>query len=250
MQYLKDSQRIEDHSGGPNGFASTPSFGGGGDVDFQTLVNRGVSRAQTSAGADKSNGKTPEDDIWGNILSPTPVQSPTPTHNQAMQRPISTSVSTLQSYSLPSSPAPFATSSANILAVASTRNPIGKGSSTNNSFSYPQPPQMSTPNYTSPLAPTQPLQPQRTNQPNNNINSLLLLPSQPLGPMIVPQWQSQTSQTLNYNSPLIPTNVAPSSPAVPFSSILSPSAPPNPSRANTQTQNRGKDAWGDFDPLA
>src|SRR5882724_6286423 len=46
MQYLKDAQRIEDRSGGPN--VSTPNLGfGGNSVDFESLVGGGAPNTKT-----------------------------------------------------------------------------------------------------------------------------------------------------------------------------------------------------------
>jgi SCY1-like protein 2 len=73
MQYLKDSQRVEDRSGGPNG--STPNLAlGGGGVDFESLVGGGAPSTQATSVTSDNSGKGWDDDVWGSILADTPVQ--------------------------------------------------------------------------------------------------------------------------------------------------------------------------------
>lgn len=72
MQYLKDSQRIEDRSGGANG--STPNLAlGGTNVDFESLVGGGTANTKT-ASVISDSGKGWDDDVWGSLLADTPVQ--------------------------------------------------------------------------------------------------------------------------------------------------------------------------------
>lgn len=82
-QYLRDSQRIEDRSGG---FDANATYNGapklGGTVDFQTLVAGPATAATSSGGLGTSTGvngvaKTTswEDDVWGSILDGNDVSA-------------------------------------------------------------------------------------------------------------------------------------------------------------------------------
>ena len=72
MQYLKDSQRIEDRSGGTNGSGSSSALGSTG-VDFESLVG-GASTTNTTSTASDNGNKSWDDDVWGSILAATPVR--------------------------------------------------------------------------------------------------------------------------------------------------------------------------------
>lgn len=72
MQYLKDSQRLEDRSGGLNGSAAATGAGSTG-VDFESLVVGSASTVTTSTSPD-SGSKGWDDDVWGSILADPPVQ--------------------------------------------------------------------------------------------------------------------------------------------------------------------------------
>lgn len=68
-QFLRDSQRIEDHSAtAVNGTANGPTSKGG--VDFESLV--GGSGAAGTIKADTELNGNWEDDVWGSILSSGP----------------------------------------------------------------------------------------------------------------------------------------------------------------------------------
>jgi len=69
MQFLKDSQRIEDRSS-VNGVSAITATGQSG-VDFEHLVG---SRSNGTPGISSGGTTSLEDDIWGSILSGTPVQ--------------------------------------------------------------------------------------------------------------------------------------------------------------------------------
>jgi SCY1-like protein 2 len=71
MQYLKDSQRLEDRSGGVSEYGSTLAHGSTG-VDFESLVG-GVSSANTISTTSDSDSQG-LDDVWGSILADTPMQ--------------------------------------------------------------------------------------------------------------------------------------------------------------------------------
>jgi SCY1-like protein 2 len=73
MQYLKDSQRIEDRSGGLNGSLTGTGVGSTG-VDFESLVGGSASIAKTTSTSSDSSSKGWDDDVWGSILADTPVQ--------------------------------------------------------------------------------------------------------------------------------------------------------------------------------
>ena len=127
-QYLRDSQRIEDRSGGfdVNGTSNgAPKLGG--TVDFQTLVAGPAMAATSSGGLGTSTGvngvaKTTswEDDVWGSILDGNDVsasrtqgmftdtsiaqlQAPSPPPG-GIRSPLSFQVTATQS--LPSTPKP------------------------------------------------------------------------------------------------------------------------------------------------
>lgn len=72
MQYLKDSQRIEDRSEGANGSGSSQALGSS-DVNFESLVGGASTTKATSTVSDNDN-KSWDDDVWGSILADTPVR--------------------------------------------------------------------------------------------------------------------------------------------------------------------------------
>ena len=144
-----------------------------------------------------------------------------------------------QSYSLPSTPVPFALSSANPLSTFPARNRGVKGSSS--TLSFPPPPQNTNPVISPSISFNE-----AATKPQFNISSPPLFPVQPTPPPQQPQ------QRPNYNIQLAPANLPTfSTPTLPFNSILAPSAPAKPTwGSGTSGQKQGKDAWGDFDPLA
>jgi SCY1-like protein 2 len=147
-----------------------------------------------------------------------------------------------QSYSLPSSPAPFVVSSTTLLSTSSARGREAKLSTS--AFSFPSPPQTSYPTFSSPMTSNE-----SVTKPQFNISGPPLFPAQPTPP---PQPPQHPQPKPNYNIQLPPAKLARSStPTVPFNSILAPSAPVKPTWGSSNSgQNHGKDAWGDFDPLA
>ena len=158
----------------------------------------------------------------------TPVNAPKP----------STTLSN-QSYSLPSTPKPFVSPSANPLSPLSARNHAVKGASS--TFSFPPPPQGSKPIMSPSMTLGEPL-----TRPQFNISGPSLFPAQ-----LTPSPQ-QPQQGPNYNIQLPPANFPTfSTQTPPFNSILAPSAPAKPSWGSGNSgQKLGKDAWGDFDPLS
>ncbi|KAF8495373.1 kinase-like domain-containing protein [Gautieria morchelliformis] len=267
MQYLKDSQRLEDRSGGVGESGSTPAHGSTG-VDFESLVG-GASSANTKS-TTLDSGSQGWDDVWGSILADTPVQSPTPVNGAKPS--LASAMLSNQSYSLPSSPAPFVVPSSTLLPTSSVRSREAKLSSS--TFSFPSPPQTSYPIFSSPMTSNE-----SVTKPQFNIRGPPLrgpplsgpplsgpplsgppLSSPPLngplsGPPLFPAQPTPSPQHSqlkpNYNIQLPPAKPASSStPTVPFNSILAPSTPAKPTwRSSNSAQNHGKDAWGDFDPL-
>ncbi|KAF8584105.1 kinase-like protein [Ramaria rubella] len=245
MQYLKDSQRTEDRSGGINGSISSQVLGSTG-VDFESLVASNTAATKTNASTSDSPSKGWDDDVWGSILADTPVQSrdqsPSPLHGA--KRQVSSSNAVSQSYSLPSSPAPFALPTASSQSAVTSRNFPAKVSSSS-SLSFPPPPAPpAISGFTSMTPSTTRHVP--TTQPNYISSNAPILQAQPTSQM---QLQPQAP---NYNIQLTPAQ-APfaSPPSLPFASILSPSVPAQPSWSSNNTRQKpGKDTWGDFDPLA
>lgn len=144
------------------------------------------------------------------------------------------------SYSLPSSPAPFASSSTSPLSTLSARNRVTQGSLS--TFSFPPPPQATNPILSSPIRFTD-----STTKPQFNIGGPPLLPAQ-----LLPSTQQAQKPQLgpNYNIQLPPSNLPATTVPSPFSSILAPTTPSNPTWGSNNTgQKQGRDAWGDFDPL-
>ena len=67
LQFLKDSQRIEDKSGTGNGTAANGS-GTTNGIDFASLV-AGATTSIVKPDAVIENGKSWDDDVWGSLLN-------------------------------------------------------------------------------------------------------------------------------------------------------------------------------------
>lgn len=211
VQFLKDSQRIEDRSA-VNGFSSVPASMGA-NVDFESLVSSTKSHGTTNSILSDKNGT--DDDIWGSILSSTSVQSPSPAPLQPNQWPTSVTSMPTQTASLfpPTSfPAGVLPNSSHIPTQASRLPSFGVL------------PSSSQPTYNSGFTPLQP--------PQSQPSAISHGPSIP-----------------NYNIQLPPSNVNLSPPpqSISFNSVLSPSAAPKPFSNVTKKQGN---AWDAFDPLA
>ncbi|KAH8108130.1 other/SCY1 protein kinase [Cristinia sonorae] len=266
-QYLRDSQRIEEHPPVANGVV-TPQLGG--NVDFESLVGgaagSGSVKSDTTGGADKS---WDDDDVWGSIFSngqqstsgAAPASPPPlPMHSQQATQ------------SLPSSPKQ---NSLSLGSASRVRTNTGFGTPTSYNLSTTQrPATQARPSFPPPqrssLSTAVPLVPQTqtsvstipTNSapaPNYNISltpaTMPTTISPPLQPALAPQ-PSFVSQPPP-NAPINPMSYS-SAPLVPsgptmasMGSVLAPSKPPQPSWTTGGGSKQLSQAdWGDFDPLA
>ncbi|KAH7107745.1 kinase-like protein [Auriculariales sp. MPI-PUGE-AT-0066] len=218
MQFLKDTQRIEDRStassGGING-TNSASAAMTGTINFQSLV--GGSSAPTSAVMASSGvsvaapAKSWDDDVWGSILG----DQSSAVASVAIADAVTSSLSPTLSPPL----------------TPPTRSPSSLSTS---AFSIPQssptltqPPSFSMPAQFTPMMPSAPLQPTmgaaQAQRPNYNISFTAMTP---------------TPATPPASSPL-PGMSSPS---------MVPLAPTSTSWSNPNAGNRKQD-FSDFDPL-
>ncbi|KAL5490200.1 PPK32 [Sanghuangporus weigelae] len=209
LQFLKDSQRIEDKSGTEAGLGSVGGSANG--IDFASLVS-GASTSTVKPDAVVEIGKSWDDDVWGSLLNDSPqVQSPSATSTTFQAQKPSASPS-------PQGIPPPLTSLSSLSRSPPMQSPVL-------SMSTPPLSQQTFPNYDVPTMSTGHSAPMQPSKPNYNVT---LPPAAPF---------SSTSSTLLVASPLLSTN-----------SILAPSTSSQPWNVGT-AKKPTKDDWGDFDPL-
>ncbi|KZV84068.1 kinase-like protein [Exidia glandulosa HHB12029] len=252
MQFLRDSQRIEDRTAvsAANGTASQAAGAMAGTVNFQSLVSGGGANAGVGSGAMSPAATTAgptswDDDVWGSILNNNDNSRPT--------SPPSFAIPPIQTHSLPGTPKPLGSGG---LSMHVARPSISSQFATNSqrSLSAAGAQAISPPTLSPPLAParaspaisTPPMRPftpptysATPLQPARSISAFA--PS----PLHSPAMTSLEPQKPNYNISL------PAAPVMPSPSVsFTPMVPNTTSRSGTATKKPGQQDWGDFDPLA
>ncbi|KAL5533231.1 PPK32 [Sanghuangporus sanghuang] len=230
LQFLKDSQRIEDKSGTETGLGSVGGSANG--IDFASLV-AGASTSTVKPDAIVENGKSWDDDVWGSLLNDSPqVQSPSATSTTFQAQKPSTSPS-LQGIPPPlTSPSslsrsPMGTTSRTPSSAFGTPAMFQSKQSPVLSMSTPPLSQQTFPNYNVPTMSTGHTVPIQPSKPNYNVT----LP-------LAATFPSTSSPSLVTSPPSLSMN-----------SILAPSTPSQPWNAAAAAKKPTKDDWGDFDPL-
>ncbi|KZT26503.1 kinase-like protein [Neolentinus lepideus HHB14362 ss-1] len=266
-QFLRDSQRIEDHSvTAVNGNTSAST---GATIDFESLVGKANGAAVKPDTVLDTSSADWGDDVWGSLLT-SPAVTPKLPAPAPVPQPQSFHVP-LQVQSVPSSPkfqSPLASTSlrsgASHISSVSSRGlgvtPIPPTSFSSAAFSAP------TRTRSSLSMSTQLMQPMQANhtggyqttpsqapsKPNYNISLDDIMPGPTMSPPIAPVSLQQPMQMGAIIPSASPPPLSMSSPPLlasppTMSGMLAPSRPAQPTWSSQQSKNVD---WGDFDPLA
>ncbi|EIN07701.1 kinase-like protein [Punctularia strigosozonata HHB-11173 SS5] len=276
IQFLRDSQRTEDHSTASTSSNGTPVNGHAGALDFASLVS---SAGNTPIKADglvsspgpSSNAPSWEDDVWGSIFSSgadTPqvqgsaILPPMQTQSTPSSPGPSGSGASLGARSIPARPhgklgarpisstslSSSSITSPSVHAVSSPPIPRIQPLQPTNTGGFSQPLAPSKPNYNVTLATTPNFSvapapaPTPPSMPGPNYN-IALQPSQPTGGMMSMGALPMVASPPPMSSP--PLVASP--PPMNMNSLLTPSKPA--SWGSGSVKKPSADDWGDFDPL-